>query len=409
MKKITYIFLLLISFITDLSAQNNNALNRREQWLNYMDKVCRPVLSSLAADSLKLKMLVALSPTIDNAEERRQVAYLEALGRTISGISAWLQSEGGSSKEITLRDQYRRWALNAIANAVDSSSKDFMVWNKGGQPLVDASFLALGLIRCPWLWQHLDNDVKQQLVHVLISTRNIKPGNNNWILFTSMIEAFFYKYSLPYDKDRINYGLNTFMHQWYNGDGMFSDGPSFHMDYYNSYVIQPYMVNIIEVVKSSGSNEYESIHDSIDKINKRYAEIQERNINSDGSFPPVGRSITYRGGAFHHLADMALRKQLPPILTAAQVRCALFAVIQKTLPETSFSKDGWLKIGMVDKQPGLADRYITTGSLYLCTEIFLPLGLSADDAFWTDDDTAWTAKKIWSGEDGQADHAMELK
>lgn len=409
MKKSSSIFFLLTAFTINLAAQNNTAFDRREQWLNYMDKVCRPVLSNLAADSLKLKMPVALSPTIDNAAERKKVAHLEAFGRTLSGISAWLESEGGSAKEITLRNQYRQWILKAIANAVDSSAKDFMLWNKGGQPLVDASFLALGLIRCPWLWQHLDNDVKQQLVHVLISTRNIKPGNNNWILFSSMIEAFLCKYGLPYDKDRINYGLNTFMQQWYTGDGMFADGPSFHMDYYNSYVIQPYLANIIEAVKSSDSNEYESMRDSIDKINKRYAEIQERNINSDGSFPAVGRSITYRGGAFHHLADMALRKELPSSLNAAQVRCALFAVIQKTLPEKSFSKDGWLKIGMVDEQPGLADRYITTGSLYLCAEIFLPLGLAADDAFWTDDDTAWTAKKIWSGEDEHADHAMELK
>ncbi len=35
------------------------------------------------------------------------------------------------------------------------------------------------------------------------------------------------------------------------------------------------------------------------------------------------------------------------------------------------------------RQPGLADFYITTGSLYLCTTIFLPLGLPADDPFWT--------------------------
>ena len=36
------------------------------------------------------------------------------------------------------------------------SAKDYMEWHNGGQPLVDASFIALGLLRCPWVWEHLD-------------------------------------------------------------------------------------------------------------------------------------------------------------------------------------------------------------------------------------------------------------
>ena len=44
-----------------------------------------------------------------------------------------------------------------------------------------------------------------------------------------------------------------------------------------------------------------------------------------------GRSITYRAGAFHHLADMAWRKILPASLKPSQVRSALTAVIKKTL------------------------------------------------------------------------------
>ncbi len=39
----------------------------------------------------------------------------------------------------------------------------------------------------------------------------------------------------------------------------------------------------------------------------RYAAVQERLIAPDGSFPPIGRSIAYRCGAFHALAQAALR------------------------------------------------------------------------------------------------------
>lgn len=372
-----------------------------------MDKVARPVMRNLAADKLKEKMPVVLSPTIDNADSRSKVMYLEAFGRTFSGIAPWINAEGGLKEEISLRNQYREWSLKAIANAVDPSAKDYMQWN-GGQPLVDASFLALGLIRCPWVWQHLDTAVQKKVVTAFITTRNTVPVYSNWLLFTAMIETFFCNYDLPYDIVRIDYGLKEFSQHWYTGDGMFSDGMNFHLDYYNSYVIQPYLAVILEVV-SKKSNTYNNFISNFDKISKRYAEIQERTINADGSFPVIGRSIVYRGGAFQHLADMSLRKKLPVSLKPAQVKGALAAVIKKTLEASSnFNKDGWLNIGLSGNQPALADFYITTGSLYICSEIFLPLGLPATDEFWSAPAEPWTSVKAWGGQDVPADHALDI-
>src|SRR5712675_1647886 len=107
-----------------LQAQQND----RKLWLSYMDKIARPVLSNLSEDKLKEKMPVILSKRIDNAESRSKVAYLEALGRTLSGIAPWLNLQGGPKDEMQLRDQYRQWSLRAIANAVDSTAKDYMLW-----------------------------------------------------------------------------------------------------------------------------------------------------------------------------------------------------------------------------------------------------------------------------------------
>jgi len=104
--------------------------------------------------------------------------------------------------------------------------------------------------------------------------------------------------------------------------------------------------------------------------------------------------------------EWALKHRLPSSLQPAQVRCALTAVIKKTYdaPDT-FTKDGWLNIGLYGHQPALADFYITTGSLYLCMLIYLPLGLPADDPFWINPDIPWTAKKVWTGTDIPADHS----
>jgi hypothetical protein len=400
------VLLLILTLLIYISTEAQEQVNPRDQWLYYLDKVARPVMSNIAVDNLKVQMPVVLSETCDNPGQRKQAAYLEAFARTLCGITPWLNGEGGSAKEIALRKQYRQWALQGIANAVDPGKNVYLLWS-GYQPLVDASFFALALIRCPWLWENMNQDVRNNVVAALKNSRSIVPVYSNWILFPGMVEAFFCKYDLPYDALRIEYGIRKFAEHWYVGDGLFSDGTHFVLDYYNSYAIQPYLTNILDAVGAKNDS-FNWFLPELEKITARYTELQERSINTDGSFPVYGRSIVYRGGAFHHLADMAWRHKLPGSLRPAQVRGALTAVIKKTLDAPgTFTKDGWLNIGLSGQQPGLADFYITTGSLYLCTVIFLPLGLPADDPFWTDPNTPWTAKKVWDGMDLEADHSLK--
>jgi hypothetical protein len=402
------VFILIYS-LCFLAGNAQSKEDERKLWLSYLDKIARPVLSNLAQNQLKEKMPVELSQKVDNKNNRIQASYLEAFGRTLAGIAPWLDQEGGSAEEIKLRNQYRQLTLKAIANAVNPKAKDYMKWT-GGQPLVDASFFAFGLIRSPWLWNHLDTAVKLQVVEALKTSRSTIPSYSNWILFSSMVEAFFCKYGYDYDVVRIEFGVREFFQHWYVGDGTFSDGVQYHDDFYNSYVIQPFLATIVSIVNQK-KNTYVSFTERLSAITKRYAEIQERSINTDGTFPVTGRSITYRAGAFHHLADMALRKQLPASLPPAQVRSALTAVIKKTLEASStFTKDGWLSIGLYGYQPDLAESYINTGSVYLCATVFLPLGLPETDQFWSSPPMPWTSVKVWSGQNTVgADHALDIR
>lgn len=100
-------------------------------------------------------------------------------------------------------------------------------------------------------------------------------------------------------------------------------------------------------------------------------------------------------------------RQLPKGIAPAQVRSALYTVVKKQLemPGT-FDRQGWLQIGMAGHQPGLGESYISTGSLYLCSEVFLVLGLPASDPFWQGRDEDWTAKKLWKGMAVDIDHSI---
>lgn len=411
-KSLNFILLILLVSTSTFAQKGKSSkkqvyLTDRQFWLQQMDKMVKPVLYNLAQDSLRIAMPKVTSVHIDNKEHRIKVQYVEVLGRVLSGIAPWLQLEGGSAEEIALRKQYRDWALKGINNALDSNAKDFMNFDIGGQQLVDASYVAYAFVRAPWLWENIGRKNQQLLVKSIQTTRRFKPVFSNWLLFSAMNEAFLAKYGFDWDPMRVDYALQQ-LEQWYVGDGMYSDGTSYAFDYYNSYVIHPYLAALVDIIGKKTSA-YNPMFDKIKKRNERYAVIQERLINADGTYPATGRSIVYRGAAFHHLADMAWRKALPKQLSPEQVRGALTAVIRKTLESPGTYKNGWLTIGLYGDQPNLGDFYNNQGSPYICTNIFLPLGLPETDQFWSGPAVKWSAQKIWSGEDFPNDHSAGLK
>jgi hypothetical protein len=339
--------------------------------------------------------------------DRRSVTHLEALGRLMAGLAPWIELSGGDeNEEQRLRAHYADLAVRAISQAVDPASPDFLNFTRDRQPLVDAAFLAQGILRAPRaLRDAFDATTKRNLVAALESTRAIVPGFNNWLLFSATVEAGLKSLGASWDRLRVDYALRQH-EQWYKGDGAYGDGPEVHWDYYNSFVIHPMLVDVLGVCKDE-SPAWRDIAAREELRAKRYAAVQERLIAPDGSFPAIGRSIAYRAGAFHLLAQSALRRALPEGVSPAQVRGALTAVIRRTMdaPDT-FDTDGWLRIGFCGHQAGIGETYISTGSLYLCSVGLLPLGLPASDAFWSAPSQPWTSAKAWSGQAFPIDHAL---
>lgn len=370
-------------------------VNDRGYWVDMLSRIALPVLDALSKDKLKELMPVEALPK--NVAERQSVTHLEAFGRSLAGLAPWLELGADTTAEGRIRSKFITLCLSGIRNAVTPSGPSFMNFTEGGQPLVDAAFLAHALIRAPkQLWGGLDHGTQEHLIRALRSTRVIKPYYSNWLLFSGMIEAALLKFTKDYDAMRIDYALKQ--HEaWYKGDGVYGDGPQFHFDYYNSFVIHPMLLDIVKTVHEETGGMKELFDVSAGRA-KRYAEIQERLISPEGTFPPVGRSIAYRCGAFQLLAQMALQKQLPGTLPPAQVRSALTAVIRRSMQAPgTFDANGWLTIGFCGHQPGIGEHYISTGSLYLCTVAFLPLGLPPSDDFWSGAAMPWTSQKAYSG------------
>ena len=377
-------------------------LKDRETWVRLLERVADPVLTNLAAGTLKARMPVEQAA----GATRQTVTHLEAIGRLLSGIAPWLELSGDDSPEGRLRTQYADLARRAIARAVDPASPDFLNFTRERQPLVDAAFLAQGVLRAPRaLRDEIDAATRRNLIAALESTRAIVPGYNNWLLFSATVEAGLKQLGATWDRVRVDYALRQH-DQWYKGDGAYGDGPEFHWDYYNSFVIHPMLVDVLQAC-GDDMPAWKDLSARVSQRATRYAAVQERFIGPDGAFPAVGRSLAYRCGAFHALAQAALRHALPEGVTPAQTRGALTAVIRRTLeaPDT-FDADGWLRIGFCGHQPAVGETYISTGSLYLCAAAFLPLGLPSSDPFWASPPQPWTAARAWSGQAFPIDHAL---
>lgn len=394
----------------------------RAYWVELAYQMAAPVLENMANGTLQQNMKLELSPTWDNRDKK--VAYMECFGRLMAGIAPWLTLPDDDTPEGQKRKQLREWALKAYKNAVDPESPDYLGWTSGGQTLVDAAYVVESLFRgYSALWEPLDSLTKARYIKELQGLRRYDPPYTNWLLFVGMEESFLMYVGGGYDAFRIKMAVSK-TEEWYIGDGLYSDGPSFAFDYYNAFVIQPMYSECLQMVAAKQPNNTYLVRSKGDKRNgaknrlevvtkrmQKYGVILERFISPEGTFPVVGRSIPYRLAVLQPLAMLAWQKQLPQELHNGQVRAGITAVMKRMFEgkgQTNFTEDGYLTIGFVGSHPNVADWYTNNGSLYMTSLAFMPLGLPADDPFWTDAPEKWTSKKAWEGDDFPKDHKWDI-
>ncbi|MDE3164663.1 MAG: DUF2264 domain-containing protein, partial [Acidobacteriota bacterium] len=100
----------------------------RAYWLRTMSRIAEPVLTNLAAGTLKKNMPVE---SVGNIEDRRRYTHLEAIGRLLSGIAPWLESPLEAGGERDMQQRYAELARRGLRNAADPQSADFLNFREG--------------------------------------------------------------------------------------------------------------------------------------------------------------------------------------------------------------------------------------------------------------------------------------
>jgi rhamnogalacturonyl hydrolase YesR len=368
--------------------------------------IASPVLEALSRGDLKKRL-----PIHDWEKQRAAWTHYEAFARTLAGIAPWLALGPDDTPEGLQRTRFIGLARRSLINATDPTSPDYMNFGQvPDQPLVESAYLSYALLTARrQLWEPLDGAQRKNVLDALQISRRIKlEHNNNWLLFPAMIEAAFWQLEGKADVAPIETAVRQFQ-KWYVGDGTYSDGPTYTWDYYNSFAIQPMLLEILRVAAAHGHPLARLLPITLERA-RRYAEIQERLISPEGTFPVIGRSEAYRFGAFFHLAYMALHKDLPAAVKPSAARGGITTAMRRMIEAPgTFDENGWLRLGVVGFQPGVQETYNATGSLYMCLLGLVHLGLPADDPYWTDPPVAWTQQRIWSGQDVSRDRSLERR
>ena len=376
----------------------------RIYWVSTLQKIAFPVINNLSKGSLRKTM-----PFESKTSEGQKFAYLEAFARVFNGIAPWLELGADTSEEGKVREKYIRLTLQAIKNAVNNNSNDNIFIVEPKQSLVEVALFAQGLLRAKnQIWLNLPMDVQARLIRELKNTRIIAPYENHWLLYTSMIEAALLEFTGECDMERLTYAVSKFRDELYVGDAIYSNGADFEVGYFNSLVIHPMLNDILVVMRKYGLRDGEFLDVQLMR-SSRLASQLERIISPEGTYPLLGKALSYRCGIFHLLSQAVLLKVLPRNISAAQVRCALTKVIKRQFEgNQNFNSEGWLICGLNGSQMEICEDDINTGSLYACCLVFLALGLKPEDDFWESPSEDWSSLKAWNGNQIQLDQSVNF-
>ncbi len=390
------------------------SLSRREQWIALLLEIAEPVidrfLSRTILTDFPIKFSSHLSP--DLYGKNRVKVHVELFARTLLGVSPLFRHPEDNTAICK-----KTLEMIQVAFGKPQSPPLLAFYQMDRQLIVEMALIILAFVRVPLLWQSIPLGTQQEILKVAhFAVTQFKPHNNNWLLFQAIIDLFLTKQRFrvsgtPYNAmRRVMENLGR-IESYYVGDGWYKDGEIFHMDYYNSFVIHPFLVDIYRELGQT------ALYQRAVGRMMRHADFLERLIGSDGTYPIFGRSAVYRCGVFHALAYAPYHWTGSPqnLFKLAAAREGMTAVLErsfKTEPMKSgnFGKEWkYLTLGFTGEQSWIADGYSNSGSVYYALLIFTPVGLPESHPFWSMDDEeggGWSQRKAWRGEEIRKDTAI---
>ncbi|MFI5775241.1 DUF2264 domain-containing protein [Streptomyces sp. NPDC051658] len=307
---------------------------------------------------------------------------LEAFARTFLAAAFRVRGADGSDPHSWL-ERYGS-GLAAGTCAVGRGGGSLETWPKSGdqeagnQPMVEASSIALGLrLTRPWLWDHLNENVRDRVEVWLRDAIRPTPSPNNWYLFPFTVAAFLESVGRG---DSMTHAVMRraldLLDEWYQGDGWYSDGDGKAFDYYNGWALHFYPILHTHLADESAL--HAKLGDRLHEFLGGYSHF----FSANGAPIHFGRSLTYRFAASAPVSLGAVTGHSP--LSPGVARRLINGNLRYFLERGSINAHGLLSLGWHGSHEETLQPYSGPGSPYWASKAFIALLAPAGDPLWTE-------------------------
>jgi hypothetical protein len=293
---------------------------------------------------------------------------LEGYARTFLLAAIRVAGSGGDDPS-GLLERYARGLATGTARPGGDAPEDWPIVNDRSQQLVEAASIAIALrLTRRWLWDHLDDGVRDHATAWLSRAITAEPWPCNWVLFPATVGGFLG------DRGAVARGLER-IERWYVGDGWYSDGELRAFDYYNGWALHLYP--LLEAW-------FTGDRVLLDRYGARlrlYLEGYARLFGADGAPMYQGRSLTYRMATTAPLWLGVLTGHTP--FNPGVTRRLASGALRHFLDRGAIGPDGLLSLGWYGPYEGVLQDYSGPASPYWASKGFLGLLLPSNHEVWT--------------------------
>ena len=295
---------------------------------------------------------------------------MEAFARPLWGLVPFW---AGGGRDERFEEIYRK----GLAAGTDPEHPDY--WHTCrdyDQKFCEMAAIAFGMLFCPdKVWDPLSDREKDNLTEWLWEINRHECCACNWQFFSIMTNVALYKAGRPYDKKRLEEGLEC-IDAYYDAGGWYNDGNGGDKDYYNPFVMVTYGMVYARFMEKEDPERCRRFRERALAFGKDYIYW----FSEDGSSFAYGRSMTYRFAqiAYFSVCAMCGVEVFPlPVLKGLIVR---HLVHWLNLPV--WDNADILTIGYAYPNLQMSESYNAPGSPYWAMKAFMFLALPDGHPFW---------------------------
>ncbi|MCF3963177.1 DUF2264 domain-containing protein [Streptomyces fuscigenes] len=303
---------------------------------------------------------------------------LEGFARTFLLAGFRLRGAGGADPH-----GFATWYAEGLAAGTDPSGPErWPTFEENNQAKVEAASIALALHETrPWIWDRLEDGVRQRVLDWLGRMVGTDMPGNNWIWFQAVTEAFARTAGGAWSREDLERTV-ALTDDWYAGGGWYSDGLTGgqhrNFDHYNGWAMHLYPLWFCRIL---GDAAPAGLLDRYRGRLRRFLEDQRLLVGGNGSPLIQGRSLTYRTAALAPVWSGALFDATP--LPPGETRALAGRVLDHFTAHGAVDDRGLLTLGWHRPFRGLLQVYSGPASPYWASKGFIGLALPPGHPVWT--------------------------